>query len=350
MTTGGNMNFDVDFDMSALQDELQRVTVDKKPGAVKKFGNFLDKTVKMPQKDGFVTIRLLPSLPGKKLPYASCRIHNLATFEEREQKPPKTRNEYCGRSLQGKQWVGDCFYCDYYSHLYRQSDKYKNTDEDLAKQFVAKAKAIKPLEKYYYNAIVLDSNPPTGQTPEDGPLIYSCGITLHAKILEAVLGNKEMKKKSKGNVFHPQTGRNLKIEKVMKPGGMFPDYSGTEWEDVSALTEDSALLEKWIANMNDVFSLCKVHPIDHMKKMLRIFEGKEIDTKKSFDASFLGDDDEVNTRVSISIPDSILDVTSSRVTTTVAPQQSVNIDPVDDDPLVDPAFAANIANALGNIS
>lgn len=189
-------NFDFDMDMSALQEEFTRVTVDKKPGANKKTGTFLDKFVKMPKESGYVTIRLLPSLPGYKLPYASCRVHNMATFEERKNK--KANNLYCGRVSENKKWVGNCFICEYYSHLYRLSDKAKSEGkEDVMKQLIEKAKAIKPLEKYYYNGIVLESHPATGQGPQDGPLIFSCGIQIHTRILEAVLGNKEMKKVGK---------------------------------------------------------------------------------------------------------------------------------------------------------
>lgn len=336
---------DFNFDMSALQEELTRVTVDKKPGAPKKFGNFLDKVVKMPEKDGYVTIRLLPALPGQKLPYAPCRLHNLAPIEERSQKPPKTVNIYCGRMLKDRKWVGDCFCCDYYNYLYRLSDSCKNKgDYDTAEQYIAKAKAIKPQEKYYYNAIVLESNPPTGQTPEDGPLIYSCGITIHTRILEAVLGNKEMNKKPKGNVFHPINGRNLKIVRAMKPGGQFPDYTGSEWEDPCPLHEDSSMIEKWLGSMNDIYSIRNVITEEEMKRAIRVFEGIEQDTRKSFDASFLNESSEASS-VSVSNPVDT-NYEKTEVKKNEYKSQNISMDVIDDDPLVDEELASIVRNAI----
>lgn len=335
-----------DFDMSALQEELTRVTVDKKPGAPRKFGNFMDRLVKMPEKDGYVTIRLLPPLTGHKLPYAACRVHNLVTEEDKANK--KANNLYCGRTLQGRKWVGDCFICEYYNHLYKLADAAKlKGNMDLYDQLVAKAKAIKPQEKYYYNAIVLESYPATGQTAADGPLIYSCGITIHTRILEAVLGNKEFNKKPKGNVFHPKTGRNLKIVKAMKPGGQFPDYNGSEWEDVSPLSEDDNQIQKWLDSMNDVHALRKVLATEEMKRAIRIFEGYEQDAKKTFDTSFLNDS---STAASVSVPTMDFKAApktqvaaSKNAPTIMAPVDDVD---VDEDVHVDPAFAENVRNAL----
>ncbi len=340
-----------DFDMSALQEEFTRVTVDKKPGATKKTGTFLDKIVKMPKGSGYVTLRLLPPLAGFKLPYAACRVHNLATMEDRLQKPPRANNLYCGRQLQGRKWVGDCFFCDYYNHLYRLADKAKaEGNEDLVKQLVAKAQAIKPQEKYYYNAIVLDSNPSTGQSPADGPLIYSCGIQIHTRILEAVLGNKEMNKKPKGNVFHPVNGRNLKIVKEMKPGGQFPDYSGSEWEDPCPLSEDDTLVQKWLGSLNDVHALRKVLAVEEMKRAIRVFEGIEVDPRKTFDTSFLNEGSDDSDHVSVSVPAGV-PAAATHVNHT-APKAQPSVTPalpdvnVEDDPLVDDEFANNVRAAL----
>jgi hypothetical protein len=326
------MNFD--FDMSALNEEFQRVTTDKKPGAVKKTGTMLDKFVKMPKGDGYVSLRLLPPLTGQKLPYAACRVHNMGT-------PERASNLYCGRTLQGRKWVGDCFLCEYYNHLYRLADAARaKGDETLADQLVAKAQFIKPQEKYYYNAIVKSSNPPTGQTEDDGPLIYSCGVTLHTFILEAVLGNKEMDKDPKGNVFHPKVGRDLKIVKKMKPGGKFPDYSGCEWKDVSVLSKDDAKIQTWLSNLNDVFALRKVLQVDEMQRAIRIFEGKETDPRKSFDASFL----DADSKVSVVVPDNV--PVSTRQVQNAATQ--VQIPDVDDgDNLVDDDFANSVRAAIG---
>jgi len=327
-----------DFDYSALQGELTRVTVDKKPGAPRKFGNFMDNLVKMPKEDGYVTIRLLPPLSGQKFPYAACKVHNLATFEERQAK--RAKNLYCGRSLKDSSWVGNCFYCDYYSHLYRLSDAAKaKGDTELQEQYVAKAKAIKGQEKFYYNAMVLESYPDTKQSLEDGPLIYSCGIQIQTMIMEAVFGNKKFNKKPKGKIFHPLEGRNLKIVKSTPSGGGFPNYNGSEWEDQSKLSEDTALIEKWLNNMHNVFDLCKVQSVDEMKHAIRVFEGIEQDAKKTFDASFLTD-----SPPSVSVP-----VTAPVIKAAPPVQQHVPsaIEEINDEDIaVDPDFASAVQAAL----
>lgn len=321
---------DFDFDMSVLNEEFQRVTTDKKPGAIKKTGTFLDKFIKMPKGDGYVTIRLLPPLAGHSLPWAACRVHNFGT-------PERANNIYCARVLRNRKWEGDCFACNYYNHLYRLVDaSTASGDSVLADQYRAKAQFIKPQEKYYYNAVVKGSNPPTGQTEDDGPLIYSCGVTIHSFILEAVLGNKEMDKDSKGNVFHPKLGRDLKIVKKMKPGGKFPDYSGSEWKDVSLLSKDEKKSQEWLKNLNDVWSLRKVLDVEEVKKIIRIFEGKETDPRKNFDASFLDDSSSHH----VEMGESVSAKKSVR-------HESVHV-PDEDEQYVSEDFANSVRAALGD--
>jgi hypothetical protein len=332
-----------DLDMSAIGEELTRVTTDKKPGAIKKTGTFMDKVVKMPKQDGYVTIRLLPPGSGQKLPWFACRVHNLGT-------PEKANNLYCGRVLQDRRWVGDCFFCDYYNHLYKEADKARASGNvDKADDLVAKAKFIKPQEKYYFNAIVRGSNPSTGQTEADGVLIYNCGVTIYNNILEAVAGNKEMDKEPKGNVFHPKTGRDFKIVKKMKPGGQFPDYSGSEWKDVSVLSKDEEKINGWLNNMNDLYALRTVLSTEDMKKQIRIFEGKEKDPRNQFDASFLEE------QAHAAHPTTSVNFHSNPAPTAPVASKVVNNVPnvpdvtdVSDEPLVDDDFTRSVRNALGS--
>lgn len=326
---------DCDFDLSALNDELQRITTDRKPGAPRKTGGAYDKYVKMPKGDGYVTIRLLPKMDGQKFPFSAHQIHNLGDKE-------KPNNLFCGKTLENRRWVGSCFLCDYYYYLYRQADEARaKGNVVLADQLVAKAKFMKPQEKYNYNAIVRSSNPPTGQTEEDGPLIYQCGSTIHGFILEAVLGNKEMDKEPKGNVFHIEKGRDLKIVKKMKPGGQYPDYSGSEWKDVSLLSKDEAKVQKWLAGMNDIFNLRKVLSLEEMQRAVRIYEGKETDPRKKFDASFLEDDNSVSVSVPANVPSSKPAVKVDMGTT--VPDIDDGADLVDDD------FANGVRAAIGGM-
>ena len=226
--------------------------------------------------------------------------------------------------------------------MYSERDKANDAgNTELAELFAAKAKAIKYSDKYYYNVIVLDSGPtPTGQGPEDGPLIYSCGIMLHTPVLEAVLGNPKMNKKKKGNIFHPKEGRNFKLVKKMRPGGQFPDYSGCEWEDPSPLSEDESLIKKWLDARHDIYSLCKVATVEDMKRQLRVFEGKETDGAKAFDASFLNNEEAPKAKVSAHFNSG----------DPLAPSQPdvANVTLEDDDPSVDPEWAATVEDAIAN--
>lgn len=331
-----------DLDLNALSEELTRITTDKKPGAVKKTGTMLDKFVKMTKGDGYVTVRLLPSLPGRSLPYCACRVHNLGT-------PEKAKNFYCGKTLEGRRWVGDCFFCDYYNYLYKEADKYRAAgNAELADQFVAKAQFIKPQGKYYYNAVVRSSNPTTGQSESDGVLIYSCGIMIHNMILEAVLGNKQMDKEPKGNVFHPVNGRDFKIVKKMKPGGKFPDYAGCEWKDPSPLQRDESLAKQWLENMNDVFSLRNVLSADDMKKQIRIFEGKEKDPRNQFDASFLEEAAfNAHPTTSVSFNTQTASAPAPRVAQAAAAHVP-EVHDVGDEEMVDDDFTRKVRSALGD--
>lgn len=326
-----------DLDMSALNEELTRVTTDKKPGAIKKTGSILDKFVKMPKGDGYVTIRLLPPASGQKLPWVACRVHNLGT-------PEKAKNLYCGKRLENRRWVGECFFCDYYNHLYKEADKSRAAGNgERADDLVAKARFIKHQEKYYFNAIVRSSNPATGQTEADGVLIYSCGIMIYNNILEAVAGNKEMDKEPKGNVFHPKNGRDFKIVKKMKPGGQFPDYSGSEWKDVSVLSKSEDKISDWLNNMNDLYALRTVLSTEDMKKQIRIYEGLDKDPRNQFDTSFL-EEESFNSHPTVSVN---LTPAKTEVVKNVPVPAVPDVQDVGEELLVDDDFTRSVRASIG---
>jgi hypothetical protein len=123
-------------------------------------GNFLDNFVLMPEKDGVVIVRILP--PGNDLPMLhggmcmSTRVHTI-----------NNRKVHCLKEkVKGKKYpVGDCKICDHYNWLYRRKDELLRAgDKDGAEACVREARAIKPVERYYFNVIVRKVRKETART------------------------------------------------------------------------------------------------------------------------------------------------------------------------------------------
>ena len=225
----------------------------------------------MPKQSGVVQVRLLPGTPGAdgkpRLFYSQTRTHKL-----------NDRNIHCPKVFQGGKWVGKCPICEYYSWLYQQADKGAGDAEALK----AEAKAIKPIERYYYNVTVRD-NAETGQGEKDGPLILSVGKLIHTKIILGICGNKEFGEEAYGNVMDPKTGRDFKIIKKVKPGGQYPEYGDSKFLGVSLLSKDDSKIEGWLAARHDIYVLRKVFSEDELKKALRIYKGVDQDPRQTFD-------------------------------------------------------------------
>lgn len=233
-------DFDFNFDMDAMQSDLDRV--EKKPGQVDT--SYKKKYVLMPKGEGSLSIRILPAdtPKGRKLPYASTRLHYL-----------NGRSYHCLRESQGGSWRGDCPICTYYYALYQMAKEAKSID--AAKQIEDIAKSFKPIERYYYNVIVrkeIDSE--TKEVVHNvGPKIWSAGKSLHGRILRAFLGNKKLDEAPLGNIANPFTGRDFKIIKeIRKSGGKeYPNYDQSKFEGESVLG-DKDQIKNWLENLWDL--------------------------------------------------------------------------------------------------
>lgn len=251
-------NYDV-LDMAALSQESERL--EQGQG-----GDFLSDLVRMPEKAGFVVVRILPPAKGKKL-YCATRIHKV-----------NKHNLHCPRVLtvtpQGKTFWRDadpkhpCPICKYNSELWKESE---DVDEKRAKELQAQARDVKAYERYYYNCIVRQQvDPKTGEVQKNvGPKILSIGVQLHERIVRAIVGDKANEEKGLGDITDIKNGRDLKIIKSVRPGkDSFPEYNESKFQEQSPLG-DPDQVEQWLATLHDLGDLRKLQSVDDMRVELK---------------------------------------------------------------------------------
>lgn len=275
------------LDMAEVATEAERVNAE--PGA----GNtdWMEKFVKLPDRDGFVLMRILPRKKGQKL-YCATRTHRLTNPSESNPNK-RSKSLHCPKELvmtdRGPRWQGECIICKYYSDLWQKSEKLSGKAQEDLQQ---KAREIKPVERYYYNVIVRQEKQKDGTFLKNvGPKIFSCGKTVHAKIMRAIVGDQTAGEKPLGDITHPQNGRDFRlVKKVVKGGGgaEYPNYDNSKFEDVSPLGEMDDM-EQWIANLHDLQALRVLKEEDILKHELKVHLGliKEEGTKDDL-AEFRG--------------------------------------------------------------
>ena len=264
------------LDMAQMLSEYERVSAESGNSSSE---DYLAKFVRLPERDGYVTVRFLPVKKGHKF-FCVTRVHTLSN--------PSTNNKrtyHCRRELvqtdKGPKWVGDCIICKYYSDLWQKSEKLSGkAQEDLQNQ----ARAIKPVERYYYNVMVRSVKNKDGEVETNvGPKIYSCGKSQHAKITRAIVGDEAAGESPLGDITHPVKGRDFKIvKKVVKGGGgvEYPNYDQSKFEDPSPLgTKDEIL--SWMDKSHDLQSLRIVKTPDELKQALRVHLGMIRDDEES---------------------------------------------------------------------
>lgn len=265
------------LDLNELLNENERLGDENQGG-----GNFLNNFVKMPDGNGVVLLRLLPPAKkgmfgNEKNPfYAVTRIHSV-----------NGKKLHCPRELVDKRWQGECPICRYYSWLWKESEK-PNVTPDEAKKLQAQARAIKPIERYYYNALVRVETDSNGQVQKNvGPKILSVGKTVHGMVIRAIVGDKELQEKPLGDVTDPVNGRDFKIMKVMRKSGSesYPNYSDSKFVDPSPLGTKEEV-EKWLGSLHDLKSLRIIKNADELKHELKVHLGIIEETKTDgFDPS-----------------------------------------------------------------
>lgn len=272
------------LDIEELMGEANRIKDEENKGGG---NNFMSNFVRMPDKAGHVTVRLLPPAKAgmfdrpKNSLFQGTRTHKV-----------NGKSFHCPRNRIKKpdgqlRWDGDCPICSYYSSLWKRIEKLpKNTDERTKME--KKARDIKPTERYYYNCIVRQQfNPETNQMETNiGPKILSVGITVHTMIVNGITGNKELDEPGLGDVTHVTTGRDFKIIKSIKksPDGEFPAYDGSKFLDPSPLGTPEQV-ETWLSSLHDLAALRKLEPTPTLERQLQIHNGVIKDDSETFDYS-----------------------------------------------------------------
>lgn len=270
------------LDLSEIQSEYQRVSAEPGTGGGE---DYLAKFVRLPERDGYTLLRFLPKKKGGKL-FCATRVHTLTNPTTR-----KSKSFHCPRELtmtpRGPRWMGECIICKYYSDMWQKSED-PSLSMKAKDDLQAQARLLKPVERYYYNVIVRSERDKEGNTVKNvGPKIYSCGKTVHAKIMRAIIGDETAGEPALGDVTHPKSGRDFKVvKKVVKGGGgrEYPNYDNSKFEDSSPAGSPTDF-DKWVNEMHDLLALRVIKDNEELKHALKVHLGmiKEGDAESSND-------------------------------------------------------------------
>jgi len=259
------------LDMNAVINEAKRVS--EETTANQNNSDYLEKFVRLPERDGYVLVRILPRKKGTAVPWCATRVHTLNNPATRTK-----RTYHCPRNLvkdeRGQdRWKGDCIICTYLADLWQRSDKCSGKEqEELRNQY----RQMKAVERYYYNVIVRSEKDKEGNIKKNvGPKIYSCGKTVHSKIVRAIIGDESAGEKPLGDITHPMNGRDFRVvKKVVKGGGgeEYPNYDSSKFEDV-APAGNLDEIKKWIDGLHDLQALRAVKSADELKHALKVHLG-----------------------------------------------------------------------------
>lgn len=256
------------LDLSQIASEYERVSSESnsKPNE-----DYLEKFVRLPEKSGHVTIRFMPIKKNEKF-YCVTRIHTLSNPNTKRKKAYHCRRELT-QTDRGPRWMGDCIICKYYSDLWQKSEGLSGkAQEDMQNQ----ARAIKPVERYYYNVIVRQQKNSNGEVENNvGPKIYSCGKSQHAKITRAIVGDDIAGEPALGDITNPKNGRDFRVvKKIVKGGGgmEYPNYDDSKFEDPTPLGSKEEIVS-WLENSHDLQALRQVKDPEELKHALRVHLG-----------------------------------------------------------------------------
>ena len=281
-------NYDA-LDMSDMLEEAERFGNDEE-GAAGNNKNFLEKFVIMPEKEGFIIVRLLPPAKGKKF-YCATRTHRLIKNEK--DKTKGGRNFHCPRELvtgKGgkKYWVDadpkdPCPICMYSRGVWSWVEA-AGRESPEGKVHHAEYSRIKAIERYYYNCVVRHYDKKGNLEKSEGPKIFSIGKTLHERIVRAVVGDPKAGEKGLGDVSDLVNGRDFKVVKKLRPVTFYPYYDESKFLDPSPLG-DKEQVDEWLANLHDIASLRVLKPTSELDIALQKYTGAIPDDDTTFDMS-----------------------------------------------------------------
>lgn len=263
----------MDF-LNELKQEADRILTDNNNAQQ---NEFLAKFVQMPKEEGSVTLRFLPPTHGLSLPWQATRVHRV-----------NGKSFHCRKELTNGRWqgkVGVCPICDYYNWLWNEANQ---TTGQKADEYIALARDIKPVERFYYNAVV------RGDPSQVGVKIYSCGKKVQQKVLKACVGDKNIAAiKALGNIFDTtgKEGRDfIVVKKLVKSGSQkFPNYDESYFDDPSPLAEPDEV-ETLLANAHVLAELRNLKEPEELRLELKKHLGIVAGDDSEFDPREYGHD------------------------------------------------------------
>lgn len=240
--------------------------------------SFLDQFVPMPEvkpgQTGSVAVRVLPPIKGGKL-FQYNRVHTM-----------NGRKVHCPRPLVNDKWDRnvDCPICDYYSSLWKQIDKLEKAGRGAeAEKLKDEARSIKPVERYYYNAIVRSMVVDGKELKNVGPRILSVGKILHKLIIKAIVGEDGDPDSKLGNITDPKNGWDFIIRKEVTAGSEgFPKYERSGFARNPSPAGTVEELKLWQENLHDLTKLRNPKELDYLEKELAIHRGLIPDDAETF--------------------------------------------------------------------
>jgi hypothetical protein len=339
-------NYDA-LDMSEMFEEAERFGGEE-DAAGGQNKSFLEKFVIMPEKEGFVVVRLLPPAKGKKF-YCATRTHRLIKDEKDRKK--SGRNFHCPRELVtgkgGKKfWVDTdpkdpCPHCLYTRGIWAEVEA-AGKESAEGKLLHAEYSRVKAIERYYYNAMVRYYDKKGNLEKSEGPKILSIGKTLHERIVRAIVGDPKAGEKGLGDVCDLVTGRDFKIVKKLRPVGNFPYYDESKFLDPSPLG-DKEQIETWLATLHDLASLRVLKPTMEMDIALQKYTGALPDDETSFDMS------KYRRKPEAANLDAQVAVEKAKPAAKAAPKAVVSAPATPDDALAEQDFLDGIDNEMNKV-
>jgi hypothetical protein len=246
-------------------------------------GGFLDQFVPMPEvkpgQTGSVAVRILPPAKGAKL-FQYNRTHKI-----------NGRSIHCPRPLVNGKWERNvpCPICDYYNSLWKTIDKIEKQhgkDCPEAEPYKEEARDLKPVERYYYNAIVRSMTVDGKEMKNVGPRILSVGKILHTMIIRAMVGNPGDPDSKLGNIADLKNGWDFIIRKSVTLGSeAFPKYDSSSFARNPSPAGAPEEISVWAANLQDLSKLRNPREVELLEKELAIHRGLIPDETETFDTT-----------------------------------------------------------------
>lgn len=305
-------------------------------------GNFLDQFVPMPDvkpgQTGTVSVRILPPMKGGKL-FQYNRVHTV-----------NNRKLHCPRPLINGKWDRNvnCPICEYYASLWKNIDKLTKFGKiEEAEALKEEARELKPVERFYYNAIVrqvvID-----GQTLKNvGPRILSVGKILHQMIIRAIMGEDGDPDSKLGNITDPKAGYDFIIRKEVTAGEGFPKYERSGFARSPSPLGTPEEIGKWQTSLHDLTKLRNPKDLESLEKELAIHRGLIPDETESFDTDNFDAKwrtDEAPAKTTVSVPRTASAEATKPAPPVEAPEpvRETSKPKIEDAPVEDEAFLREI--------